>query len=93
MTQHEAHIVAQAVPKNRIRQKAPCLIYIPNGISLSHGAMPETRQLRKNKPHPVSSLASIGQLLNDLTIDLSLGVHEANEINVSHRRRSKLVSF
>ena len=42
--------------------------------------MPETRQLRKDKPHPVSSLASIGQLLNDLTIDLSLGRDGANKL-------------
>jgi hypothetical protein len=78
---------------NGISEIAPGLIYIPNGISLSHGAMPETRQLRKDKPHPVSSLASIGQLLNDLTIDLSLGVHEANEISLTHRRRSKFIGL
>jgi hypothetical protein len=30
----------------------------PDGISLSHGAMPQTRQLRKDEPHPVGLLAS-----------------------------------
>ena len=77
--------MAQTVPKNRISQIAPSLIHIPDGISLSHGAMTQTRQLGKDEPHPVGLFASIGQLLNDLTIDLSLGVHETNEISLSHR--------
>ena len=47
--------------------------------------MPQTRQLRKDEPHPVALLASIDQLFNDLTIDLNLGVYEANEIGVSQR--------
>src|ERR1700730_14372298 len=34
---------------------------------------------------PVGLLASIDQLFNDLTIDLNLGVSEANEIGVSQR--------
>jgi hypothetical protein len=33
----------------------------------------------------VGLLASIDQLFNDLTIDLNLGVSEANEIGVSQR--------
>ena len=66
--------MAQTVPKNRISQIARSLIDIPDGISLSHLAMPQTRQLRKDEPHPVGSLASIGQLLNDLTTDLRLGI-------------------
>jgi hypothetical protein len=28
---------------------------------------------------------SVGQLLNDLAIDLSLSIHEVNEISLSHR--------
>jgi hypothetical protein len=58
-----------------------------DGISLSHGAMTQTRQLWKDEPHPVGPLVSISQLLNDLAIDLSLGVHEPNEISfgLSHR--------
>src|SRR5262249_62386637 len=68
---------------------ASSLIHIPDGISLSHGAMTQTRQLRKDEPHPVGSLVSISQLLNDLTIGLSLGVHEANEVTLSHRWCSK----
>ena len=32
---------------------------------------------------------SISQLLDDLTIDLSLGVHETNEVDLSHRWCSK----
>ena len=47
--------------------------------------MPQTRQLRKDEPHPVGLLVSIDQLFNDLTIDLNLGVSEANEIGVSQR--------
>jgi hypothetical protein len=82
---HEAHVVAQAVPENWISQITPSLIHIPDGISPSHGAMPQTRQLRKDEPHPVGLLASIDQLFNDLTIDLNLGVSEANEIGVSQR--------
>ena len=42
------------------------MIHIPDGISLSHGAMPQIRQLRKDEPHPVGLLASIDQLFNDL---------------------------
>src|SRR5258708_54590 len=38
---HEAHVVAQAVPENWISQITPSLIHIPDGISLSHGAMPQ----------------------------------------------------
>jgi hypothetical protein len=30
-------------------------------------------------------LASVSQLLNDLTIDLSLSIQEVNEISLSHR--------
>jgi hypothetical protein len=82
---HEAHVVAQAVPENWISQITPGLIHIADGISLSHGAIPQTRQLRKDEPHPVRLLASIDQLFNDLTIDLNLGVYEANEIGVSQR--------
>ena len=40
---HEAHVVAQAVPENWISQITPSLILIPDGISLSHDAMPQTR--------------------------------------------------
>ena len=47
-------------------QPETSLIHIPDGISLSHGAMPQTRQLRKDEPHPVGLLASIDQLVNDL---------------------------
>jgi hypothetical protein len=45
---------------------------------LRHTATPKTRQLRKNKPHPMSFLAAFGKLLNDLLIDLILSVQEAN---------------
>ena len=84
---YEAHIMAQAVPKYRVSQIASSLIHIPDGISLSHGAMTQTRQLRKDEPHPVGPLVSISQLLNDLIIDLSLGVHEANEVSLSLSHR------
>jgi hypothetical protein len=81
--------MAQAVAKYWVSQIASSLIHVPDGISLSHGAMTQTRQLRKDEPHPVGSLVSISQLLNDLAIDLSLGVHEANEVSLSHRWCSK----
>ena len=77
--------MAQAVTKNRISQITPSLIYIPDGVPLSHGAMPQTGQLRKDEPHPVAPLASVGQLLNDLAIDWGLGIHEVNEVSLSHR--------
>jgi hypothetical protein len=76
--------VAQAVPENGISQIAPSFSYIPDRISLSHGAVPQTRQLRKDEPHPVGALESAGQLLNDMTIDFSLGIYEANEIRLCH---------
>ena len=79
--------MAQAVAKYRVSQIASSLIHIPDGISLSHGAMTQTRQLWKDEPHPVGPLVSISQLLNDLIIDLSLGVYEPNEVSfgLSHR--------
>jgi hypothetical protein len=46
--------------------------------------MPQTGQLWKDEPHPVSLFVSLGQLLNDLTIDLSLSIYEANEISLGH---------
>src|SRR5262245_13216917 len=87
VTYYEAHIMAQAVAKYRVSQITSSLIHIPDGISLSHGAMTQTRQLRKDEPHPVGQLVSISQLLNNLTIDFSLGAHEANEVSfiLSHR--------
>ena len=51
--------------------------------------MPQTRQLRKDEPHPVGLLVSIDQLFNDLTIDLNLGVYEANEIGIQSWDRVK----
>ena len=87
VTYCEAHIMAQAVAKYWVTQIASSLIHILDGISLSHGAMTQTRQLWKDEPHPVGPLVSISQLLNDLAIDLSLGVHKPNEISfgLSHR--------
>ena len=76
--------MAQAVTKNRVSQITLSLICILYGVSLSHGAMSQTGQLRKDEPHPVGLLASSGQLLIDLAIDLSLGIHKVNEISLSH---------
>ena len=75
--------MAQAVAKYRVSQIASSLIHIPDGISLSHGAMTQTKQLRKDEPHPVGPLVSISQLFDDLIIDLRLSVHEANEVSLS----------
>jgi hypothetical protein len=38
-------------------------------------------------------LASVGQLLSHLAIDLSLGIHEMNEISLSHRCCSEFVGL
>lgn len=79
--------MAQAVAQYWVSQISSSLIHIPDGISLSHGAMTQTRQLRKDEPHPVGSLVSVSQLVNDLAIDLGLSVHEPNEVSfgLSHR--------
>lgn len=53
--------------------------------------MPQTGQLRKDEPHPVALLASVGQLFDDLAIDFVLGIREVNEISLNHRLRSKLL--
>ena len=75
---HQLHVVTQAAPKNGISQIAPGLICVPDGVALGSVAMPQACQLRKDEPHPVSALASVGQLVNDLAIDLGLGVHKAD---------------
>jgi hypothetical protein len=51
---------------------------------LGHTASPKARELRKNKPHPMSFFAAIGELVNDLLIELILCVQEANEVRISH---------
>ena len=57
----------------------------------SFGILPTTVRWLYKSAHCLSSLsasanfASIGQLLNDLTIDLSLGIYEANEVSLGHR--------
>src|SRR5579859_6027711 len=92
MAHHEAHVVAQAGTKNWINQITPSLIYVSDGVPLSHGAMPQTGQLRKDEPHPVGSLTSVSQLLNDLAVDLRLSIHEISEIGFSQRGCSKFVA-
>jgi len=40
--------------------------------------------LGKDEPHPVAPFTSFAQFLNHLVIDISLSVHETNEVSVSH---------
>ena len=61
-----------------------------------HRAEAETRDLRKDEPHPVASFAPARKLLDDLSIDRLLGLYEAPEIeriaqsagSFRHRRTS-----
>jgi len=50
---YEAHVMTQAVAKYRVSQIASSLIHIPDGISLSHGGMTQTGQLRKDEPQHI----------------------------------------
>src|SRR5262245_34505500 len=48
-------------------------IWVAAANGISRLPQTQTRQLRKDEPHPMGSLVSISQLLNDLAVDLSLG--------------------
>src|SRR5262249_32263169 len=85
MARHQPHIVTQTGPKNGIGQVPHGLIQIANGVALRHRTMPETPKLRKDEPHPVGSLTSSGQFLNDLAIDRGLSVNEVENISLGHR--------
>src|SRR5215475_15868656 len=67
-------------------QIAPGFIDVSNRISLGHQTQPEPEQLRKNEPHPVSTLVTISQLLLNLTMDLRLSVHESIQLSVAHNK-------
>src|SRR5262245_57001451 len=84
MAQHQFHILPQASSKNGVSQITSGLIQITDGVALRHDAVPQACQLRKDEPHPVSALAPVGQLVNDLAINLGLCIYKANKISLSH---------
>src|SRR5215468_8906122 len=67
-------------------QIAPGFIDVSNRISLGHRTQPEPEQLRKNEPHPMGTLVTVGQLLLNLTMDLHLSVHESVQVSVAHSK-------
>src|SRR3954453_22677496 len=66
------------------------LIERTDAIELSHRGMPETAQLRKDKPHPMAPLPASLQVIQGSSGDGGLRDHEAVQvegISIRHLRR------
>ena len=51
-----------------------------DGIALCHGGKAETRDLRKDEPHPVAAFASLPEFGDDVAVNGPLGIDKALEI-------------
>jgi hypothetical protein len=84
VTQHETHIVPQAISEDRIRQVALGVIHVANCVALRNGAVAQPSKLREDEPHPVGLLVSRRQFFDDLAAHRILGLYEANKISIGH---------
>ena len=81
--QHSQHALAQAWTKDGVGQIFPSLFETGNGIALSHFAPPQTCELGKNKPHPVSAFFPPTEFTQGTFIDIGLRLHKMAVIPVN----------